>query len=122
MIERDEEGRPSKWVTETEPEFDAVERGGWEALDEYRDALCPNCGQLKSICSNPDQDLYPQRTVCHITATRLAINRRVQAHHEKAKPSPQNGWVHPLDGTTVWMSTSDLTPDDDFDGALPLAD
>ena len=122
ITERDAEGRPSQWTIETEPEFDATERQGWYALADYRDAICPSCGNLKSICSDPENDLYPQRRVCHVEASQKMIRRRVDAHFKQHEPSHKNGWVHPTDGWSIWMSLVDSTPDDDFGGALPLAE
>jgi hypothetical protein len=42
--------------------------------------------------------------------------------HDKAKATPENGWSLPDDGTTYWVSTADLSPDDTFDGAYPAGD
>lgn len=112
MVERDDEGRPSKWVTEVEPEFDVNERDNWQALAEYEDALCPQCHQLRSICEDPEQLFYPQLHRCNATAATQASNRLWQKRHKDAKPDAA-GYL-PTDGTAVWVSEQDLTPDDDF--------
>jgi hypothetical protein len=112
VTEWTEDGRPAQWVTETEPEFDTIERQGWEQLDEYRGALCRSCGNLKSVCSDPTTPWYPQRTVCWSKATTENISRRWTKKHEKAKPDAL-GFL-PTDGTSLWVSTHDLTSDDHF--------
>jgi len=73
--------------------------------------VCPSCGSLKSVCSDPEQGWYPQRDFCSNAATYEATMRKLRHKHKdnEAGPSP-----HPLDGVTVWMSTQDLTPDDTF--------
>ena len=119
MTERDDEGRPQSWVIETEPEFDRIERDGWADYDDYLDALCPNCGQLRSVCGDPEAPWYPQRTHCYATAARQSVMRRMGDYYRKVEPSESNGWMHPGDGVAYWVSTSDLSPDDDFDGAYP---
>lgn len=112
MTERDDNGRPAQWVTETEPEFDANERDAWYALWEYEQEVCPDCGNLRAICSDPETDWYPQRTVCWATATRENVDRRWRKKHEKREPDAA-GFL-PTDGTRIWASALDLTPDDDF--------
>lgn len=112
VTERDEQGRPAQWVIETEPEFDVNERAAWEAWDEWQDAVCPQCGNLRSVCSDPSTPWYPQRTICWATATRENISRRWHAKHEGAQPDPLG--FKPTDGTTLWVATADLAPDDDF--------
>lgn len=95
-----------------EPEFDAIERDHWQALEEYEDALCPQCKRLLSICQDPDQTWYPQRHVCNVTVAQTMTQRRFARATERIKPDG-DGW-HPADGVTIWMSEEDLTPDDNF--------
>jgi hypothetical protein len=99
-------------VTEVEPEFDVNERDSWYALAEYEDALCPQCGQLRSICEDPEIGWYPQRHICWATTAREAATRRWAKKHEKAEPDSVGAL--PTDGTIVWVSDEDLTPDDNF--------
>ena len=99
-------------MTEVEPEFDANERDSWEALKEYREAVCPHCGNLRAICSDPDTEFYPQRDVCYASASQAWALRKWHSKHEDPKPDA-SGFL-PTDGTTIWVSTADLTPDDDF--------
>lgn len=106
------DGRPSRWVTELEPEFDANELDDQYALEEYQESLCPQCGQLRSICSDPSVSHYPQLHVCWATAAQMVASRRFHNLHEKAKPDSA-GYL-PTDGALVWVSDEDLTPDDDF--------
>lgn len=78
---------------------------------EYEAETCPKCGNLRVICSDPTRPWYPQRHICYATADVAANNRRWEAKHENAKPVD---WRLPTDGTTVWVSPENLTPDDDF--------
>lgn len=112
VTERDEDGRPAQWVTEVEAEFDVNERDSWYALDEWESEVCGQCGQLRSVCSDPETPWYPQRATCWSTATRTVVERRWHEKHENAKPDVA-GYL-PTDGVTVWVSPHDLTPDDDF--------
>lgn len=88
------------------------ERDSWYAKWEFDQAVCPNCGNLRSVCSDPDTDFYPQRTICWATAAQQVVLRRWHKKHEKAQPD-EAGYL-PTDGTTIWVSPDDLTPDDDF--------
>ncbi|MFT3871064.1 MAG: hypothetical protein QM714_00225 [Nocardioides sp.] len=90
----------------------------WEALpDEKRDELleyerqiCPRCGNLRSVCSNPDVPWYPQRSMCYATGARELTLRRLHKKHK----DPGTDAMAPTDGMTVWMSRDDLSPDDEF--------
>lgn len=95
-----------------EPEFDVNERDDWYALREYDDEVCGQCGQLRSVCSNPETQWYPQRSTCWATATRENIYRQWHAKHDKAQPDALG--FKPTDGVTLWVATADLTPGDDF--------
>lgn len=107
VIERDGEGRPSKWVTETEAEFDANERDDWYALAEYDDAKCPQCGGLRIECENPDQPWHPHFQTCYRTASRTMWDAKWRRHYESTKRDA-DGW-HPTDGALVYVD--DLEPD-----------
>jgi hypothetical protein len=76
--------------------------------------VCDQCGQLRSVCSDPETAWYPQRSICWATATRQNIGRKWHTKHEKAKPDAL-GYL-PDDGVTLWVATSDLSPEDDFLG------
>lgn len=76
----------------------------------YVTEICPSCGNLRSVCSDPEQPFYPQRQVCYATAVKQVTVRKLQKRH-KQEPGEQ---LHPLDGVGVWASPHDLTPDDDF--------
>jgi hypothetical protein len=113
-----EDGRPSQWVTETEPEFDVNERDNWDAWDEYQDSLCPQCHQLRAVCEDPDQQWSPQLHECRASAVMMASSRRWARLNEKTKPDYLDR--HPADGTQVWIAPADTAPSDvDF---LGLAD
>lgn len=112
VLERDATGRPAKWQIETEPEFDDDEREAWDAWLEWQASICPRCGNLKSVCSDPMRPWYPQRDICWATADLEVHERRWRKKHEKAQPDPQGRL--PMDGTHLWVSPEDLSPDDDF--------
>lgn len=105
-------------MTETEVEFDANERDSWRALAEYRSSICPQCKNLRAICSDPEgvagEGYYPQLDVCWVTASRDVASRRWHKKHEKA--SPDSAGYLPTDGAALWSSPLDLSPDDDFLG------
>jgi hypothetical protein len=68
------------------------------------------------VCSNPEgahgEGFYPQLSTCWVDATRENVTRQWRKKHEKARPDAA-GYL-PTDGRTPWVSTEDLTPDDDF--------
>lgn len=99
-------------MTEVEPEFDTTERQGWLQLREYEDALCPDCGNLRSVCSDPEQAWYPQRHVCLASKDLAALDRKWRKKHENA--SPDGAGRLPTDGERLWVAPDDLTPDDKF--------
>lgn len=70
------------------------------------------CGQLRSICENPDIAWFPQRHICWSTAARTVATRRFHTKHEKAKPD-EAGYLA-TDGVLVWVADGDLSPDDEF--------
>lgn len=110
------DGIPAKWVTETEPEFDPVERDAWYALDEYEDSLCPQCRRPQIVCQDPEQDWYPQRYECLATQAQMMAQRKFTKLHEKEKPDEDGH--HPADGVIVWVAEDDLSPDDNFLGEV----
>lgn len=73
--------------------------------------VCPSCGNLRAVCSDPNVALYPQRRMCYPTAVRELTLRRLRAKHD-GEPGLEE--LHPLDGMGVWVSASDLSPDDHF--------
>lgn len=73
--------------------------------------VCSSCGNLKSFCSEPGRDLYPQREECYVTAARDLAIRRAQ---HKYRQEPDARGLHPMDGVSVWISDADLNPDDTF--------
>lgn len=114
MTRWDDEGRPAEWVTETEPEFDVNERDSWDALTEYRNAVCPDCGNFKAVCSTPDgldgQGYYIAQHVCYARATREATLRRIAKKFEKTKPDVQ-GFL-PTDGVSISVALVDPKTED----------
>jgi hypothetical protein len=90
------------------------ERDSWYALEEYRGAICPNCGNFTAICSMPggldDQGYYIAQHVCYATATREATLRRIGKKYEKAKPDVQ-GFL-PTDGVSISVALVDPQTED----------
>lgn len=78
---------------------------------EY-ELVCQSCGNLRSVCSDPAVPWYPQRAMCYAQGA-LEVTLRTLAEKYKDK-KPQPGVSHPTDGMGVWVSTEDLTPDDNF--------
>lgn len=104
-------------MTETEPEYDVHERDGWYEKSDYEQAICPRCGNLRSICSNPDIPHYPQLSVCFAWQAMATAYRMFNLKHDPKNPGKdprEEIETDPRDGAWIWMSTEDLTPDDDF--------
>lgn len=78
---------------------------------EYVREICIHCGNLRSVCSDPERPLFPQRSMCYVTAVKDLTARKVRAKYDK---EPSTDELHPTDGMTVWASPEDLTPDDTF--------
>lgn len=98
-------------VTRESPWNDEM-RDHAEALYEAkRNLICPKCGNLRSVCSDPNVPWYPQRSTCYATAVEEATRR---AWHDKLDGKHYDRTPQPRDGTHVWASRQDLTPDDDF--------
>lgn len=89
-------------------------------MTEYVTDVCPSCGNLVSVCSDPEVRPYPQRSVCYFTAGREQTWRRTIAKY--GQPDPKDASPHEIDGLAWGMSLHDLTPDDDFFGDAPLLD
>lgn len=83
-----------------------------EALFEARLLICPKCGNPREVCSDPDVDWYPQRSVCYASITQDVAERRWKA--KRAGKSIDAEGINEESGTAVWVSTLDLSPDDDF--------
>lgn len=102
------------WVTETEPEFDASERDSWEALAEWRAARCPQCGNLKAICSDPGglegKGFHITQHVCYVAAARDSTMRRIGKHYEKSKPDLQGFLM--TDGVSIGVALTEQPGED----------
>ena len=68
-------------------------------LDWVRE-VCPSCGNPRAVCSDPDQPLYPHRSVCFVSADREVLIRRLRRVY-KSEPGMSR---HPLDGVAVYVS------------------
>ncbi|KAB2807983.1 hypothetical protein F9L07_25270 [Pimelobacter simplex] len=86
---------------------------------------CPECGSPRELCSDPAVLWYPQRTLCYATMARASANARYDDLHDErpyhdgtfthwAKDRSAAHPFHARDGVTIWVTTEDLTPDDDF--------
>lgn len=90
--------------------------------------ICPQHGGPRSECEQP-RPWYPQRSVCYARQAHAAAQRRFDEIHEDtpwhdgtytvftAKPTTATPF-HYMDGVTLWVSSKDLSPDDDFLGDL----
>lgn len=84
----------------------------------YLTDVCRECGNLKSVCSDPTVQYYPQRSYCYASAAREQIWRRTRKAYKH--PDADAAEPHITDGLAWWMSLHDLTPDDDFFGEAAL--
>lgn len=92
-------------VTRDSP-WDDEER---EAQFAYDREVCAQCGNPRSVCSDPDTAWFGQRSVCYASAELDVIRRRLVMGHKPA------GWeAHPTDGVSVYVAPVDVNPDDDF--------
>lgn len=96
-------------------------------MTDFLTELCPSCGNLKSVCSDPTMPWYPQRSVCYATAAREQVWRMTWERYGRPE---QKDAKHVTDGLSWWLHREDLTPEDDFFGeglyvpgvGLPAAD
>lgn len=93
-------------------EFRALPEDQQDEMTEYVFEVCPDCGNLRSVCSNPEETIYPQRSYCYPSAVKAATWRRIEALY--SPPDPKSGELHFVDGLKVGTSMYDLTPDDGF--------
>lgn len=98
-----------------ESPWDDTERERAIAAWEYDQELCPRCGNLREVCSNPEQDWHPQRLVCYASAMQAVAQRRYAAKLDgKPKAEIDAIRMNEADATTIWVASVDLNPDDDF--------
>lgn len=74
------------------------------------DELVCSCGNLRSVCSDPEVDWYAQKSVCYASAGEAVTHRLLDEKYGRERTTKP----HSLDGVTVWVSDQDLTPDDPF--------
>lgn len=79
-------------------------------MTAYVRDLCPECGNVRAICSDPHRPVYPQRSTCYIAAVRDMTTRQVK----KKYGEPDGDDLHPMDGVSIWASPENVNPDDDF--------
>ena len=92
-------------------QFDALPDEDRQLMLAEDELVCPSCGNLRSVCEDPEIGWYPQRSVCYYTAAQEVTQRRLREKHKDNEPGTA---PHPLDGMRVWLSEHDLTPEDDF--------
>jgi hypothetical protein len=92
---------------------------------EFERNRCKQHGGDLSECADESQDWYPTRTVCLPSMVLASAEARYDALHDKApfhdgtftKWAAARDDAHPYhfrDGVTVWVSPTDVNPDDDF--------
>jgi hypothetical protein len=92
--------------------FRALPDAEQDEMTDFVTEVCRDCGNLRSVCSDPTLPWYPQRSYCYATAARDQIWRRTRKAYKH--PDADAAEPHVTDGLTWGMSRHDLTPDDDF--------
>ena len=82
-----------------------------DEMTAYMTDVCPSCGNLRSVCSDPERAWYPQREMCYASAATELTRRRLAKRYEDKPPGTAD--LHDTDGMRLWSSQEDLTPDDD---------
>lgn len=70
-----------------------------DLLLAHHELVCPRCGNLRSVCSDPSVDWHPHSVVCWPSATAEWGLRRLQRIHKSVKADGDG--LHPLDGVRV---------------------
>lgn len=74
--------------------------------------VCSQCGNLRSVCSDPAVDWHPQESVCWASATQQWGIRRLRIKHKDFDPDALDDRGEPLmdprDGVSVWVSDIDI--------------
>ncbi len=73
-----------------------------DLLMAHATLVCSECGNLRSVCSDPTVDWHPDTETCWPTATRQWAWRRLSDKY--AKHRLEDGSLGPLDGRTLWVS------------------
>ena len=71
--------------------------------------VCPRCGNLRSVCSDPNIDWHPHTVTCWPSATTEWALRQLQKKYEGAEPHGDQ--MHPLDGMSIFAAQ--VAPEDD---------
>jgi hypothetical protein len=98
--------------------FRALPDAEQDEMTDFVTEVCRECGNLRSVCSDPTLPWYPQRSYCYASAARDQIWRRTRKAYKH--PDADAAEPHVTDGLTWGMSRHDLTPDDDFFGEQAL--
>lgn len=91
VVEWDEEGRPSKWKTESEVEWDAESREEVLALIDHESDLCPN-GHPLSESGHPDADPYNFEGTVSYQASNPIVCHACEAQEKARKKWSKVGW------------------------------
>lgn len=70
--------------------------------------VCPQCGHLRSVCSDPAVDWFPQKSVCYASAGEAVTHRQLDEKYGRERTDKP----HTLDGVTIWVSSEDLSPNE----------
>ncbi len=62
--------------------------------------VCPDCGNLRSVCSDPSIDWHPQTATCWPTATRQWASEQLAKKHKEWKGEG----LHPAAGRSLWVT------------------
>lgn len=91
MTQWDAEGRPTEWVTATEPEWDAEDRALIYALLDYKADICRDCGQPLSeslhVAGQPDPQYESAFAVCVGCKVLERSQRKKRVEDEAAEKS-----------------------------------
>jgi hypothetical protein len=91
---------------------------------DEKQSRCGLCGRPVDECSDPDVDRYPQRSVCYESMALAEANRQYdEAHNGLFHDGTFTTWApkqtpftpySPRDGVSLWLSSVDHSPDEDF--------
>jgi hypothetical protein len=91
---------------------------------DEKQGKCGLCGRPVAECSDPDRDRFPQRAVCYESMALAEANRLYDEAHDglwhdgqhktwRPQRTPATPFA-PRDGVHLWMSSIDLSPDEEF--------
>jgi hypothetical protein len=127
-VERHTTTHPDGSVTvvevERESDWDDDDRAAAYAL--HLDGLekCHQCGNPRSVCSDPNREWHANRDICFATLALAEANRLYEAKHAENPyhdgtfkhwaPRQAPGWFKYDQGVHIWISPEEIRPDDDW--------